>query len=97
MSFACEFFSVSDAEEQKFELAYPAVNVQQEFQKMETWLWANPQRRKKKYQRFIVNWLAKCHGRLLEAETAATSREIMRHELERLKSMGFHTQVYFKR
>lgn len=87
MSFACEFFSVSDAEEQRFELAYPAVNVQQEFQKMETWLWANPSRRKKKYKRFIVNWLSKTHGRLMEAEVKATVREVLQREQRHVDAM----------
>lgn len=87
MSFACEFFTVSDAEQERLEDAYPGVAVAVEFSKMSTWLWANPARRKKQYKRFIVNWLAKTHGRLLEAEVAATVRATIGREQQRCDAM----------
>lgn len=41
--------------------AYPAVDIEQELQKMRAWLDSNPTRRKtrKGIERFINNWLAK--------------------------------------
>jgi len=37
--------------------AYPACNVRAELKKMRAWLLANPDKRKKNYKRFIINWL----------------------------------------
>lgn len=37
--------------------AYPALKIDTELAEMDQWLWANPNRRKKNYPRFIVNWL----------------------------------------
>lgn len=80
MSFACEYFNVSDAELNLFEETYPGVPVEVELQKAAVWLWANPNRPKKQMRRFITNWLAKTHGRLLEAQT----RELVRREQMRV-------------
>lgn len=76
--FECEYFQVTDEQIEKYEYAYPAVNVLQEMRKMEVWLDANPERRKKKYERFIVNWLGKAHSNLLNAELGVLMREGMR-------------------
>jgi hypothetical protein len=84
MSFACEFFSVSDDDLRLYENAYPGVPIEVELQKMKVWLWANPHRRKKQIRRFICNWLAKCHGRLLEAQVSAETREYVRTEQRRV-------------
>jgi len=42
---------------EKWRKAFPHLNVEVELKKMEAWLQANPTRRKKNYERFIVNWL----------------------------------------
>jgi predicted DNA-binding protein YlxM (UPF0122 family) len=42
--------------------AYPNCNVSLELKKMEAWLAANPDRLKKNYEKFIVNWLARAKG-----------------------------------
>jgi hypothetical protein len=39
--------------------AYPACDVLGELRKMAEWLKANPDKRKIRYRRFIVNWLAR--------------------------------------
>jgi hypothetical protein len=39
--------------------AYPACDVLGELKKMGEWLKANPDKKKSKYRRFIVNWLAR--------------------------------------
>lgn len=36
---------------------YPNINIKRELTKMRNWLEANPQRRKARIDRFIVNWL----------------------------------------
>jgi len=39
--------------------AYPACDIELELYKMREWLLANPDKRKKNYRRFIVNWLTR--------------------------------------
>jgi len=39
--------------------AYPACDIELELFKMREWLLANPDKRKKNYRRFIVNWLTR--------------------------------------
>jgi hypothetical protein len=68
------YFQVSDAQIAKYAHAFPGVPVEVELHKMDAWLDANPGRRKRRYSRFIVNWLAKRHQELLCAEVAATVR-----------------------
>lgn len=43
--------------------AYPACDIDQELRKMREWLLANPEKRKKNYRRFIVNWLVKAQDK----------------------------------
>ncbi|MGC8721028.1 MAG: replication protein [Caldisericaceae bacterium] len=42
--------------------AFPNCNVDLELKKMEAWLAANPEKRKKNYEKFIVNWLGRAKG-----------------------------------
>jgi hypothetical protein len=48
---------------EKWQQAYPAVDVLSELRRMETWATANPVHRKSNWQRFIVNWLAMSQDR----------------------------------
>jgi len=41
---------------------YTTVGISVELYKMELWLNSNPERHKKKYRRFIYNWLNGCTG-----------------------------------
>jgi len=43
--------------------AYPACDVKAELRKMRAWLLANPDKRKKNYKRFIINWLSRQQDR----------------------------------
>jgi len=43
--------------------AYPACDIDQELRKMREWLLANPEKSKKNYRRFIVNWLVKAQDK----------------------------------
>jgi len=43
--------------------AYPACDVRAELRKMKAWLLANPDKRKKNYKRFIINWLSRQQDR----------------------------------
>jgi len=76
--FECEYFKVSWEEYDKYNAAYSGVHVLGELKKMQVWLEANPARRKKNVKRFIVNWLAKTHGRLLEKEVEVMLKEDIR-------------------
>lgn len=76
--YECQYFSVTDDDILFFTHTYPGVRIEVELQKMQAWLWANPERRKKNMRRFITNWLAKTHGRLLEKEVEVLVREDIR-------------------
>ena len=86
MSFTCKYFYVQGLQMVTYINTFPGVPVEIELQKMVAWLDANPERaaKKKNFNRFIVNWLSKCHGRLLEAQVSATTRELVRREQQRV-------------
>jgi hypothetical protein len=50
---------IRDDEISAWSEAYPACNVLGELKKMAEWLKANPDKKKIRYRRFIVNWLAR--------------------------------------
>ncbi|MDO5540867.1 MAG: replisome organizer [Eubacteriales bacterium] len=54
-------YNVPKSKIEKWAVAYPAVNIEQELHKMSAWLESNPQRRKTRrgIERFINNWLSK--------------------------------------
>lgn len=54
-----KFFNIKEKDFQGWEEAYPACSIKAELQKMREWLLANPEKRKKNYRRFIVNWLVR--------------------------------------
>jgi hypothetical protein len=78
MSYSNEFFRVEDAELSELEDAFPGVPIEVEFGKMRMWLLANPARRKKRYSRFIVNWLSNTHRQLLSAQVHGTAIALAR-------------------
>jgi len=52
-----------------------------EIKKMEAWLKANPKKRKKNYEPFIVNWLSKTQDRVLQVDQTAKIQEIRRNQI----------------
>jgi len=44
---------------QHWQETFPDVNIKAEIKKAEAWLDANPQKRKKNYKRFLVNWFSR--------------------------------------
>jgi len=48
---------------EKWQQAFPAVDVLSELRRMEAWASANPVNRKSNWQRFIVNWLTRAQDR----------------------------------
>lgn len=52
-----KFFNIKDEDKEGWKDAYPACKIVMELKKMREWLLANPEKRKKNYRRFIVNWL----------------------------------------
>lgn len=65
------YFKVADWKLEELEKQYMPLNVKGELEKMKNWLDANPKRRKKKYDRFIVNWLNKAHAQVVSAQVNA--------------------------
>jgi hypothetical protein len=58
-SFAGTHLSVSQRQDQLLASAFPWVNRQTEYRKIDSWLEANPNRRPRKQGRFVHNWFAK--------------------------------------
>ena len=52
-----KFFNIKDKDIEGWKEAYPACDITGELRKMREWLLANPDKKKKNYRRFIVNWL----------------------------------------
>jgi len=55
--------NLADAKVARWQDAYPGVDVQQQLKAMDAWLRANPDRRKKNWERFVVNWLSRPRDR----------------------------------
>ena len=66
-----EYFKVAEWRILEWERDYAPLNVRQEIAKMHQWLEANPRRRKKRYERFVVNWLNKAHAQVVSAQVNA--------------------------
>lgn len=64
----CKFFAVHEANLAHWEQVYHPLNVRGELDKMVLWLDANPRRRKRRYERFVVNWLNKEHAKIQRAQ-----------------------------
>jgi phage replication O-like protein O len=57
------FLNISDEDKKRWKETYPACDIEIELRRMAEWLLANPEKKKKKYRRFIVNWLSKTQDR----------------------------------
>jgi len=57
-----KFENIPKEKLEKWKEAFPNCNVDLELKKMEAWLAANPERLKKNYEKFIVNWLGRAKG-----------------------------------
>ena len=58
------YFAVAEWRLLEWEQTYYPLDVRNELLRMKAWLDANPRRRKKNYNRFIVNWLSKESARV---------------------------------
>lgn len=58
------FVNISAEQMAQWEDAYRGLDVDAELTRAEAWYAANPRKRKKNHQRFLVNWLARAHDRL---------------------------------
>ena len=57
-----KFENIPEEKINKWKEAFPNCNVDLELKKMEVWLVANPKKRYKNYEKFIVNWLSRAKG-----------------------------------
>ena len=48
---------IRENQQRSFAAAYPSLNLQQEYRKMDAWLVTHPERPKKNHGRFALNWL----------------------------------------
>ncbi|MGR3220246.1 MAG: replication protein [Candidatus Anammoxibacter sp.] len=51
-----------------FKEKFPCINIEAELRAMEAWLYANPTKRKKNYEKFIVSWLTNAEPSNPESE-----------------------------
>ena len=58
-----KYFNIRDEDMSGWKDAYPACDIGTELKKMREWLLANPEKKKKNYRRFIVNWLIRTQER----------------------------------
>lgn len=63
-----DFFSISKKQHQKYEEAYPSLDLVGEYKAMDAWLESNPSKRKTQrgYPRFVNGWLSREHKKLQE-------------------------------
>lgn len=66
-----EHFRVAEWRICEWERDYHPLNVRQEITHMHNWLEANPRRRKKNYNRFVVNWLNRAFASITVAQVTA--------------------------
>jgi len=59
LSFACEYFSVTEKQDATLGEAFPWIDRPAEYRKAHSWLEANPERRPKKAIRFLHNWFSR--------------------------------------
>jgi hypothetical protein len=65
------YFKAAQWKINEWEKIYAPLNVMGELEKMKLWLDANPRRRKKRYERFVINWLNKAHASVVSAQVRA--------------------------
>lgn len=63
------FKNVTEAVMQRWEEAYPKLDIDAELTRAELWYTSNPRKRKKNHHRFLTNWLARAHDRLTTPPT----------------------------
>jgi hypothetical protein len=63
-----EHFHIAEWRILEWEKHYYPLNVRQEIEHMQNWLEANPKRRKKNYNRFVVNWLNRNYAQVATAQ-----------------------------
>ena len=61
--YSCEFFSVTHSQHEKYQEAYPTVDLMAEYKGMAAWLESNPKKRKtpRGYPKFVNAWLSKAY------------------------------------
>jgi hypothetical protein len=64
----CKYFQVAESRFEEWEQCYQPLNVAGELCRMILWLDSNPRRRKKNYDRFVINWLNKAYASVAVAQ-----------------------------
>lgn len=59
LAFAGAYLKISQPQHERFAAAFPLLNIHPEYHRMDSWLAANPGRRKKNQHRFAHSWLSK--------------------------------------
>jgi hypothetical protein len=56
-------FLISEESKTKWQEAYPAIDIEQEIKKAETWIEANPRNKKSNWNRFLINWFGRAQDK----------------------------------
>lgn len=59
----------------QWEQAYPGVNIRQQVLQAQSWLLANPEKKKKNFKKFLVNWLANASRSNIISNSRPVSQE----------------------
>ena len=87
------FLNIKDEDFSGWKEAYPACDIQAELKKMREWLLANPDKKKKNYRRFIVNWLIRTQdkgGTKQEFKTSQIGKSTKPRTLEQMRFAERH-------
>jgi hypothetical protein len=80
-----KFFSSPDPQWFKtLQAAYPKINLTAEFAKIKAWLVSNPEKPKKNFQRFIVNWLNRSKTNPGQTEGGLVSEKLINDRLGKI-------------
>ena len=84
-----KFENIPGEKLQKWKEAYRPLNVEVELKKMEAWCAANPEKRKKNWERFIINWLSSTKGERYEKSNRfyGITTEVSEEGKKRLKGI----------
>jgi len=79
---------ITEKDKELWAKTYPACNIEIELLRMADWLMSNPDKRKKRYRRFITNWLSRQQDRGgtkgIEKDNSLARKEMLRRRREEI-------------
>lgn len=88
IEFTNKWENITEEHRATWKVAYPALNLDQELAKMQSWISANPKNRKSNWERFIMNWLSKAQDKAPKIGTSENGLAM----IEKAKTMFIESQ-----